>query len=42
MYAKYGITPSEIEFIEKLVRPMELSTDLLGDVAVQEDEHDEQ
>jgi site-specific DNA-methyltransferase (adenine-specific) len=42
LYAKYGITPSEIEFIEKLVRPMELSTDLLGDVAVQEDEHDEQ
>lgn len=24
LYAKYGLTPSEIEFIEKLIRPMEL------------------
>ena len=36
LYAKYGITPSEIEFIEKVVRPMELTSDLLGDVAVDE------
>ena len=35
LYAKYGITTSEIEFIEKVVRPMELSSDLLGDVTVE-------
>jgi hypothetical protein len=34
LYAKYGITQTEIDFIEKLVRPMDLTTDLLGDVAV--------
>lgn len=34
LYAKYGISQSEIEFIEKVVRPMDLSTDLLGDVTV--------
>lgn len=34
LYAKYGITSSEIEFIEKVVRPMDLTADLLGDVAV--------
>ncbi len=34
LYAKYGINPEEIEFIEKLVRPMDLASDLLGDVAV--------
>ncbi len=37
LYAKYGITASEIEFIKKVVRPMDLSSDLLGDVAVDED-----
>ena len=36
LYAKYGISASEIEFIEKLVRPMELTSDLLGDVAIDE------
>ncbi len=36
LYAKYGISQREIEFIEKLVRPMDLSTDLLGDVTVDE------
>ena len=36
LYAKYGISPSEIEFIEKVVRPMDLSSDLLGDVTVDE------
>jgi len=36
LYAKYGITASEIEFIEKVVRPMELTSDLLGDVTVDE------
>ena len=36
LYAKYGITASEIEFIEKVVRPMDLTSDLLGDVTVDE------
>ncbi len=36
LYAKYGITASEIEFIEKVVRPMDLTSDLLGDVAIDE------
>lgn len=36
LYAKYGITASEIDFIEKVVRPMELTSDLLGDVTVDE------
>lgn len=36
LYAKYGIAPHEIEFIEKVVRPMDLTTDLVGDVAVDE------
>lgn len=38
LYAKYGIAPSEIDFIEKVIRPMDLTTDLLGDVAVDESE----
>ena len=38
LYAKYGISASEIEFIEKVVRPMELISDLLGDVAIGESE----
>ena len=36
LYAKYGITASEIDFIEKVVRPMDLTSDLFGDVAVDE------
>jgi hypothetical protein len=36
LYTKYAITPSEIAFIEKLVRPMDLTSDLLGDVAIDE------
>jgi site-specific DNA-methyltransferase (adenine-specific) len=36
LYAKYAISRSEIEFIEKVVRPMDLSTDLLGEVSVDE------
>lgn len=36
LYAKYGITEAEIEFIEKVVRPMDLNSDLLGDLAVDE------
>jgi hypothetical protein len=38
LYAKYGITPEEIDFIEKVVRPMDLTTDLLGEVTVDEGE----
>lgn len=34
LYAKYGISPSEIDFIEKVVRPMDMTSDLLGDVTV--------
>lgn len=34
LYARYGITQDEIDFIEKLVRPMDLSSDLLGDIGV--------
>ena len=40
LYARYGISPSEIEFIEKVVRPMELTSDLFGDVAVGESDDD--
>ncbi len=36
LYTKYGITPEEIAFIEQVVRPMDLSADLLGDVAAGE------
>ena len=36
LYSKYGISESEIAFIEKVVRPMELTTDLLRDVTVDE------
>lgn len=40
LYSKYGITASEIEFIEKVVRPMDLTSDLLGDVAIDEGDDD--
>jgi site-specific DNA-methyltransferase (adenine-specific) len=40
LYAKYGLTDEEIAFIEKIVRPMDLSTDLLDDVGVDEDDDD--
>lgn len=36
LYTRYGITQDEIDFIEKVVRPMDLSGDLLGDVEVSE------
>ena len=38
LYEKYGLTVSEIAFIEKIVRPMDLTTDLPEDVAVVEDD----
>lgn len=40
LYAKYGLTNEEIAFIEKIVRPMDLSTDLFGEVSVDEDDDD--
>jgi hypothetical protein len=36
LYAKYGLNDEEIAFIEKIVRPMELTTDLLDNVSVDE------
>ena len=36
LYAKYSISSEEIEFIEKVVRPMDLSSDLFGEVVVDE------
>jgi len=38
LYAKYGLTESEIAFIEKIVRPMDLARDILEDVTVVEDD----
>jgi len=40
LYAKYGISQSEIEFIEKVVRPMELANDLFGDISIEEGDDD--
>ena len=34
LYAKYGISESEITFIEKVVRPMELTSDLFDEISV--------
>jgi hypothetical protein len=34
LYEKYGLSEDEIAFIEKIVRPMEVKSDLLGDVSV--------
>ena len=36
LYAKYGLNDEEVEFIEKIVRPMELTSDLFGKVTVDE------
>jgi len=38
LYAKYGLTVSEIAFIEKIVRPMDIASDLLEDVTVVEED----
>ena len=38
LYAKYGLTDSEIAFIEKVVRPMDLASDLFEDVTVVEED----
>ena len=34
LYAKYGLNDEEIAFIEKIVRPMELTSDLFGEISV--------
>ncbi len=36
LYTKYGLNKEEIAFIEKIVRPMELTSDLLDEVSVVE------
>ena len=38
LYAKYGITASEIEFIEKVVRPMDLTGDASEETVFDDDE----
>ncbi|WP_368644373.1 Eco57I restriction-modification methylase domain-containing protein [Castellaniella ginsengisoli] len=37
LYGRYGISDNEVEFIEKVVRPMDLSADLFDEVSVDED-----
>jgi site-specific DNA-methyltransferase (adenine-specific) len=37
LYAKYGLTPGEIEFIEKIVRPLDINGDLFDDGSVSDD-----
>ncbi|OHD82020.1 MAG: restriction endonuclease [Spirochaetes bacterium RIFOXYC1_FULL_54_7] len=38
LYEKYNLSESEIAFIEKVVRPMDLTSDALDEVVVSEDE----
>ncbi|WP_339778331.1 Eco57I restriction-modification methylase domain-containing protein [uncultured Thalassospira sp.] len=38
LYAKYNLNAEEIAFIEKIVRPMDLKSDLFGEILVDEDE----
>lgn len=38
LYAKYGISKSEIGFIEKIVRPMDLTTNAQNEVIPDDDE----
>jgi hypothetical protein len=38
LYIRYGLSDDEISFIEKIVRPMGLDNDLLGDVSVGDSE----
>ena len=40
LYAKYGLNDEEIAFIEKIVRPMELTGDLFDEITVDEDDDD--
>jgi site-specific DNA-methyltransferase (adenine-specific) len=36
LFAKYGLNDEEVAFIEKIVRPMELTSDLFGEVSADE------
>ena len=38
LYAKYGLTEAEIAFIEKIVRPMDLTVSPLDEVVAADDE----
>jgi site-specific DNA-methyltransferase (adenine-specific) len=38
LYAKYGLNDEEVAFIEKIVRPMDLASDLFEDVTVVEED----
>lgn len=38
LYMRYGLSEDEIAFVEKIVRPMEFESDLLGDVSVDDGE----
>ncbi len=38
LYAKYGISPSEVAFIEKIVRPMDLNSNARDEVIPDDDE----
>jgi len=40
LYAKYGLNDEEIAFIEKIVRPMDLTSDLFDEVSVDESDDD--
>ncbi|MCA3413507.1 MAG: Eco57I restriction-modification methylase domain-containing protein [Roseomonas sp.] len=40
LYAKYGLTEEEILFIEKIVRPIDLTTNLFDEVIAEEDDDD--
>lgn len=41
LYKRYDLNDEEIEFIEKIVRPMDLTSDLLDEVSVEEDEEED-
>ena len=41
LYEKYGLTKSEIAFIEKIVRPMDDLNGAVPDEAVEDDRNDE-
>jgi len=41
LYEKYGLTKSEIAFIEKIVRPMDDLNNAVPDEAVEDDSNDE-
>ena len=38
LYQKYGLTETEIAFIEKIVRPMDVNRDLFDEPTLEEDE----